>query len=461
MAATRRVFLWVRGYCSVMDAERLSRYAFVPRRAPPLEIERAEGVYFYTANGRRILDAAGGAIVANVGHGRREVAEAVARELERASYVVPTFATEGRVRLVERLQESWLPPGLTRVFLASGGSESVDSALRLARLHHVAAGREGRFKVIGRDLSYHGTTLTTLAAGGNRKRRKGFEPLLQDWPKLPACYCLRCPFESAYPACEVACADGLEELIVREGADTIAAFIAEPVVGSTAGALVPPDEYWPKIAEICKRHGVLLIADEVMSGFGRTGRNFAVDHWGVSPDILVAGKGLAGGYAPMGGVFAKESVVAPLAERGMDLMYFTFSAHPGACAAAGAVLDILDREHLVERAAKMGERLRTRLRELESHPHVAEVRGLGLLQAVELVKDKATLESFPQKANVTARVVGAGLKNGVFFYPGGGAGGEAGEARDVIVLGPPFIIDDDQIDEIGAVLERSIDAATS
>ena len=444
-----------------MDAETLSHYPFIPRRAPPLEIERAEGVYLYTKSGRRILDAAGGAIVANVGHGRREVAQAVAQELERASYVVPTFATEGRVRLVERLRESWLPEGLTRVFLASGGSESVDSALRLARMHHVSAGREGRWKVIGRDLSYHGTTLATLAAGGNLKRRKGFEPVLQDWPKAPACYCLRCPLESSYPQCGLACADALEQLIESEGPDSIAAFIAEPVVGSTVGAVVPPDDYWPRIAEICRHYGVLLIADEVMTGFGRTGKRFALDHWGVVPDILIGGKGLAGGYAPIGGVFTSEAIVAPLAEKGADMMYFTFSAQPGACAAALSVLEILQREHLVERAAKMGERLGDRLAALESHPHVAQVRGRGLLQAVELVKDKATLEPFPRKANLSARVVGAGLKNGVFFYPGGGGGnGHPGEARDVIVLGPPFIVEDAQIDEMVTVLEQSIDAVT-
>jgi adenosylmethionine-8-amino-7-oxononanoate aminotransferase len=358
---------------------------------------------------------------------------------------------------VERLRESWLPEGLTRTFLTSGGSESVDSALRLARLHHVADGREGRWKVIGRDLSYHGTTLSTLAAGGSEKRRKGFEPLLQPWSKIPACYCFRCPLAKTYPQCGVACADELEALIQREGAETIAAFIAEPIVGSTAGALVPPDDYWPRIAEICQEHGILLIADEVMTGFGRTGKKFAVDHWGVTPDILVGGKGLAGGYAPMGGVFAKESVVAPLAQQHVEMMYFTFSAQPGACAAAESVLEILERDRLVERAAKMGERLQSRLRDLESHPHVAEVRGLGLLQAVELVQDKASGEPFPQKANVTARVVGTGLKKGVFFYPGGGTG----SAPDVVVLGPPFVIEDDQIDEIVSVLERSIDAVTS
>ncbi len=439
----------------VADPDRVARYAFVPKKfGPPFAIERAEGAYLYTPDGRAILDAAGGAVVANVGHGRREVAEAAARALERECYVVPTFATPSRVDLVERLQEHWLPDGLTRVYLASGGSEAVDAALRLARQYHVARGEPERWKVIGRDLSYHGTTLATLAAGGHAKRREAFEPLLSDWPKAPACYCLRCPLDRRYPECDVACADAVEALIEREGPETVAAFIAEPVVGSTAGALVPPDAYWPKLAEVCRRHGVLWIADEVMTGFGRTGRRFAVEHWGVTPDILVSGKGLAGGYAPLAGVFATEAVVAPLSALGEDLMFYTFGAHPAACAAADAVLDILERERLVERAAEMGERLRARLADLETHPNVGEIRGRGLLLGVELVADKATLEPFPAGSNLSARVVGAGLGEGVFFYPAG-----SGAARDAIVLGPPFIISDDEVEKIVTTLERAIDSA--
>lgn len=430
-------------------------WPFVPRGGrPPLAIARAEGAYLYTTDGQRILDAAGGAIVVNVGHGRREVAEAAAQELTRLSYVVPPFATEGRLRLTERLRERWLPPGLTRFFPTSGGSESVDAAIRLARQHHVSAGRPERWKVIGRELSYHGATLTTLAVGGNTRRRQGFEPMAPDFPKGPAPYCLRCPLDRRYPECGVACARALEDLILAEGPESVAAFIAEPIGGSTAGALVPPEEYLPEAAAICARHGVLLIADEVMSGFGRTGRRFAVEHFGVTPDILVGGKGLAGGYAPMGGVFATDAVVEPLAERGDELMFFTFGAHPASCAVADVVLDIMERERLVERAAEVGEALRKRLAALEAHPNVAEIRGRGLLLALELVRDKRTLEPFPQAARVTQRVVGYGLGHGVFFYPGG-----TEPARDVIVLGPPFIIGDEEVEQIASVLEASIDEA--
>jgi adenosylmethionine-8-amino-7-oxononanoate aminotransferase len=428
-------------------------WPFVPRGGP-LKIQRAEGAYFFTEDGSPILDAAGGAIVVNVGQGRPEVADAVARELRRVSYVVPPFATDSRLRLTERLLERWLPEDLTRVLYTSGGSESVDAALRLARQHHVAAGRPERWKVIARDVSYHGATLSTLAVGGHTARREVMGPLLVQSPKTPACYCLRCPLGKTYPSCGVGCVDEIERAIRDEGPETVAAVIAEPIVGSSGGALVPPEEYWTRLAEICRRHGVLLIADEVMTGFGRTGKRFAIEHFGVTPDILVGGKGLAGGYAPMGGVFASDAVVEPLVEAGDEVMFYTFGAHPAACAAADAVLEIMEREDLVRRAAETGEALRKRLSELEAHPHVAEIRGRGLLQAIELVRDRATLEPFPRSARLTQRIVASGLRRGVFFYPGG-----TGEVRDIIALGPPLIIGDDEVEQIAATLHAAIDEA--
>jgi len=438
-----------------MDPERARRFSFAARPgATPLRIARSEGIWLYTDDGQQILDASGGAIVSNIGHGRSEVANAYARELERVSYVIPPFATESRLKLVERLIGSWLPSGLSRVAFTSGGSESVDAALRISRAHFVAKGEPKRWKVIGRELSYHGTTLATLAVGGHQKRRAGFEPWLAEMPKAPACYCWRCPLAKAYPGCGVACADEVEAAIRRAGPETVAAVIAEPIGGSTAGALVPPDEYWPKLAEICKRHGVLLIADEVMTGFGRTGKRFAVDHWGVTPDILVGGKGLTGGYAPMGGIFASEAVVAPIAEQGQEVMFFTYSAHPASCAAADKVLEIMEREHLVERAARMGEVLGKRLSRLLDHPNVGDVRGRGLLWAVELVADKATKMPFPVATGLTAKVVAAGLSHGIFVYPGG-----VDPARDVITFGPAFTITEADIDQVGERFERALESA--
>ena len=432
-------------------------FAFVPGPAAvPLAIARAEGVWLHTDAGRRILDAAGGAIVSNVGHGRPEVAEAMADAVRREAYVVPVFATESRLRLVERLRRSWLPKGLQRIFLTSGGSEAVDAAVRLARQYHVARGEDSRYKIVGRELSYHGATVSTLALGGNVKRRKNLLPMLGETRKAPACYCLRCPLGKRRETCDLDCAEAVADAIDAEGVATVAAFIGEPVPGSTAGVLVPPTGYWPRVAEICRERGVLLIADEVMSGFGRSGLRFAVEHFGVEPDILVGGKGLTGGYAPLGGVYAGEKLVAPLAEQGDELMFFTFGAHPASCAAADKVLEIMEQEKLVERSAELGAALLRKLDVLRDHPHVAEIRGIGLWAAVELVRDRDTLEPWPADIDFTTQVVFRGLTEGVFFYPGG-----SGTAKDVVLMGPAFVIAEAELDLMVSVLTAAIDAAAA
>lgn len=427
-------------------------WPFIPSGRGPLEIERAEGSWLIAPGGRRILDAAGGAIVASLGHGRSEVAEAVARALRNASYVVPPFLTPERERLVRRLRERWLPAALTRVYLASGGSEAMDAAIRIARQHHVAAGHPERTEILSRRVSYHGATLSTLAVGDHAGRRAGLEPLLPPEHKLPACYCLRCPLGLEHPSCAVACADSLEETIDRLGSGRVAAFVAEPIVGSSGGALLPPEDYWPRIGEICRRHGVLLVADEVMTGFGRTGRRFAIEHFGIEPDLLVSGKGLAAGYAPICGVFATDAVVEPLARAGADVMFYTYGAHPAACAAAERVLEILETEKAVEAAERAGRELRARLSGLEGHSNVAEIRGLGLLIAVEIVRDRETLEPFPPEARLTQRIIAAGLHRDVFFYPGG-----SGDGRSVILLGPAFNIGHAEIETLVQALEAAID----
>jgi adenosylmethionine-8-amino-7-oxononanoate aminotransferase len=438
-----------------IDTDAAVRASFVPQKGvTPFRVARAEGNYLYTPDGRAILDAGGGAVVVNIGHGRAEVAETAARALQELTYAVPPFATDARIRLVDRLTSNWLPHGLNRVGFTSGGSESVDAAIRLVRSHHLAAGRPERWKVIGREQSYHGTTIATLSVGGHANRRKGFEPLLLDFPKAPSHYCLKCSLGRHEDGCIEAAADALEDVILREGPDTVAAFIAEPVVGGAAGAVVPPKDYWPRVREICDRHGVLLIADEVMSGFGRTGRKFAVDHWGVVPDVITGGKGLAGGYAPMGGVYATDAVIEPLVEAGMDMMFYTFTGHHASCAVADKVLEIMEREDLVARSAQMGSVLSARLSKLADHPNVAEVRGIGLLQAVEIVKDKQTLERFPASDKFVNKITAIGLQKGVFFYPAG-----SGKAQDIVLLGPPLTITEDEIDMIGSVLEESIDLA--
>ncbi len=316
---------------AIEDA-RAAAYPFVPSAAVPPVVERAEGCTLHLDDGRTLIDAGGGAVAVNIGHGRSEVAEAVAEATRRVSYVLPPWATEERVALAEVLRKRWLPEGLTRVGFTSGGSESVDTAVRLALAHHATSGRPERRKVVGRETSYHGLTMTALAVGGHRDRRSLFEHALADHPKM-----------------SMADAEDLEKVLWDEGPETVAAVIAEPVVGASAGALVPPDGWWSDVRSLCDEHGVLLIADEVMTGFGRTGKRFGVDHWDVVPDVLVGGKGLSGGYAPLGGVYATEAVVAPIAASGEGLMFFTYSAHSATCAAGLATLRILEDEDLVPR----------------------------------------------------------------------------------------------------------------
>ena len=434
-------------------------YPFLGQGKPPLEVAATEGCYLIAPDGRRILDAAGGAIVSNVGHGRREVAEAYARAAAETDYVVPPFSTPARSELVHRMRTRWLPGDMRRILFASGGSEAMDLAVRFARQHHLSAGRPERWRVLGRELSYHGATMASLAIGGHRGRRAGFEPWLiderTDQPRPPAHYCLRCPMGKTRPGCNIACADEVERVFEKIGPEEIAAFVVEPIVGSNAGALVPPGDYLERVARICRRHGVLLIADEVMTGFGRTGRKFGVDHWDVVPDILVGGKGLTGGYAPLVAIAAREEVTAPIREAGDSIMYFTYGAHSPACAAASEVLRILEDEELVERAATVGAILGEQLREaLGDHPHVAEVRGRGLLYGIEIVRDRDTLEPFPAETAMVNAVMAAGLSMDVFFYPGGND-----PARDVICLGPPFVLGDEEIEKIVTVLPKAIDSA--
>ncbi|MCH2097082.1 MAG: aminotransferase class III-fold pyridoxal phosphate-dependent enzyme [Pseudomonadales bacterium] len=431
-------------------------WPFLPGRDVP-RVDRAEGAVLYDDRGREIIDAAAGAIVVNIGHGREEVAEAVARETRERSYVLPPWSTPSRERLVTRLREKWLPEPLDRAYFASGGSEANETAIKVAVQHFAAQGQPERHKIVGRSLSYHGTTIATTAVGGHAARRVGLERILQGNPKAPTPYPLRCPLGSHHPDAGRHYVDALAATIEAAGPDSIAALIAEPIVGSSGGAIVPPDDYWPAVRELCDEHGILLILDEVMTGFGRTGPCFAGEHWGITPDILVSGKGLAGGYAPIGGVFTRSDVLMPIVDAGAEVMFHTFGAHPAACAAADVVLDILEREDLLARAAARAARREARLTDaFADQPPRAEVRGRGMLRAIEVVADRETLMPFPAEARLTQEIVAEGLERGVYFYWGG-----TGEIRDIICLGPPFVINDVQLDRTVDVLREAVDAAVA
>ena len=421
-----------------------------------LSIASAEGACLYTSEGQEIIDVAGGAIVCNVGHGRPRVADAVRRATLDCSYVVPPWLTPSRESLIETLRENWLPKSLTRAHFTSGGSESNESAIKLALHYQQAIGQTRRTKIIGRSISYHGTTLATASISGHPKRKAGLESALPKFCEVATPYPLRCPLGRFHEDAGDYYASLLEEEIESQGPENVAAFLAEPITGTSGGAIVPPDEYWPKVREICDRYGVVLIMDEVMTGFGRTGNTFGYQHWPIEPDILVGGKGLAGGYAPLGGVFATEKIGSAIESAGFQVMFTTFGAHPAACAAATEVLDIMREEDLVESAKVKGEYLLNRLKDsLAQHPNLGEVRGKGLLVAVELVKDRETLELFPEEESVTNKIIGKGLEKGVFFYGGG-----TGTVRDLVCFGPTFTITEAQLDRVVDTFVDCVDEVT-
>ena len=416
-----------------------SRFPLIPGTQPIL-ITSSKGVWLEAADGRRILDAGGGAVVTNIGHGRPEIAEVAANALTRLDYVVPLFATESRVSLVDEVSDHWLPDPSWRCVFVSGGSESIDAAMRIAQLHHVACGRPERHKVIGRDVSYHGATIGALAVGSHDRRRKGLELALPTMPKT-----------SHHDP------EQLEKIIEIEGAHTISAFVGEPVIGAAAGAYVPPDNYWPTVSEICAHHDILVIADEVMTGFGRLGTKMGHEALGFTPDIIAAGKGLGGGYVPMGGVYTRADVVEPIGNTDLALMFYTFAGYDLSCSVARKVLEILREENLVERAETMGSVLRDRLEtEFGEHPNVEEVRGRGLLHGLGLVADRDTGAPFPRSAAFADKVASIALDNGVWVYPSG-----SGIFDDAIMFGPPFVVTEDDIDQMVTVARRAIDVAAA
>jgi adenosylmethionine-8-amino-7-oxononanoate aminotransferase len=420
----------------------------------PLHIERAEGAYLYTKDGHKLLDAGSGAVVVNVGQGREELANIAAETIRKLNYIVPVWVSDEREKLVKRLA-GWTPPGVNRFFFTSGGSEAVEMAIKFSMLYQKVKGKPSKKKIISRQFSYHGNTLAALSAGSSL-RRADYEHVLFDWPKIPPSFCYRCPWGKTYPSCDIDCANALEDEIKKQGADNIAGFIAEPMMGASGGAVPPVKEYWPRLREICTRNDILLIADEVMTGFGRTGRRFAVDHWDVKPDILIGGKGLTGGYMPMGMIAVDENVVAACEEASRDFMFFTYSCHPLACAMAEGVLAIMEREQLVERAEKVGARLGAQLKEeLSGHPMVGDIRGSGFFWGVELVRDRERRTPYAPELRTANKVLSAAVKRGLFVYPSTGMAGPAG--GDAIMITPPFIVNDNDIDFIVSTARAALD----
>lgn len=428
---------------------------------PPVAVE-SSGATIRDADGRTYIDAAGGAIVVNVGHGRASIADVMADQVRRLAYAHGSAFTSEPLEAYAAAVADVLPVDDPAIYPVSGGSEAIETALKMARVYHLACGEPDREVLVSRYGSYHGNTLGALDAGGRPALRAPYEPWLGRFRHVSAAYPYRAEEPDAHALGDgQALADELDAVIREAGPGRVAAFLAEPIVGATLGAVVPPDDYWPAIAEVCARHGVLLIADEVMTGFGRTGRWFGLDHWGVRPDILVAAKGTTGGYWPFAFTAASGRVYDTITAPGKGFVHgFTHSHSVIGATVAGEVLRILRDERLVEASADKGIRLTTLLRgALEEQPAVGEIRGRGLMIGIEFVADRSTRRPFPRAARIAETVLGAARERGVLVYIG--TGNADGVDGDTILLGPPFVITDEEMQRVAQVLAEVVDEATA
>ncbi len=424
------------------------------------EIVRGEGIYIYDAAGNEYLDAVAGNQCSNIGHGVEAIAEAARDQIATLEYTSSILSVnEPAQRFTERMA-SFLPDGFSHTWMVSGGSEANESAFKLAREYHRETGNPEKRIVVGRRLSYHGNTLGTLGAGGMPARREPFVGMMQDWPKAPAAYPYRCGFCADEEACRehgTECAKQLEQVIRDVGADHVSAFIAEPLVGAANAAVVPGEEYFPTVRDICDDHDVLLIVDEVMSGMGRTGENFAIEHWDVTPDIITSAKGMSAGYTPLGGAMPHDRLVDVFADKEDGFTHgHTFSFNPTTSAIATAVLDYVDEHDLVANARDVGAYARERFEELYDYDFVGDVRGKGLMLGVEFVENRET--KAPLEAGgpeFRKRLFHTALENRVTVYPGGGS--VDGERGDHVLVTPPLTVTRADVDEMMDRLRGTFD----
>ena len=418
------------------------------------------GLEIVDSTGKRYLDASGGAAVSCLGHGHPAVTAALHEQLDRLAYAhTGFFTTEVAEKLADRLIAG-APQGISHAYLVSGGSEAIEAALKMARQYFIERGEPKRRHVIARRQSYHGNTLGALAAGGNEWRRAPFSPLLIETHHIAPCFAYRLkePGESEEDYGRRA-ADTLEAKILELGEGTVMAFVAETVVGATAGAVPAATGYFKRIREICNRHGVLLVLDEVMCGMGRTGTLHACEQEGIVPDLLTIAKGLGGGYQPIGAVLLGRHIYDSFANgSGFFQHGHTYMGHPMACAAALAVQETIRRDNLLANVRTQGALLRRRLSErFGNHPHVGDIRGRGLFQAIELVEERSTKTPFDPAKKLHARVKKAAMARGLMVYPMGGT--IDGTRGDHVLLAPPFIVTEDQIGEIVDRLGSAVDEA--
>lgn len=427
---------------------------FYQSRLPRPQLDRAEGIYMWDTSGKRYIDGSSGAMVSNIGHSNPAVLAAMRAQMDKSTFGYRLhFQTDSSEALAARLTDL-TPKGLDRVFFVSGGSEAVESALKMARQYALTQGQAQRSKIISRYPSYHGATLGALAITGYAPMTAPFDPMIQAMPKIPAPRAYLDGLNPEDPATGLYYANMLEAKFLEEGPETILAFIVEPIGGASTGALVPPTGYMHRIREICDQYSVLLIHDEVMTGGGRTGSFFGAEHWDVTPDIIALSKGFGAGYLPLGAMIAREDMVEAVLDSGGFIHGFTYAGNPLACAAGLAVLNEIERNDLIANAAQMGNALTTRLQSLmQRYPVIGDVRGKGLLLAFELMADRVTKETLPVAFNAHSRLVDIAYDNGLIIYSRRTRGGISG---DHFLVCPPMIVTEPQLDEIAEILEQSM-----
>ena len=426
-------------------------------------IDHTDGIYLYTKDGRRFMDGTGGsAVVVNIGHNVQEVNNAMLAQARKFNfYPAHAFSNEQYQRLAERVV-SLAPAGLkdnAKIWVTDSGTGATEDALRLTRQHFVERGLPGKYIVIGRWQAFHGNSIAVAGISGLTLRRSVFAPMFVPTPHIPPAYCYRCYFGLTYPTCGLRCAHALEVEILQNGPENVAAFIAEPVVGASLGGVPAPDGYFQVVREICDKYDVLLIIDEVMTGIGRTGKMWGIEHWpGVTPDIVTAAKGITSGYTPLSVILAHNKVWQPLMDNNSPYKAGrTLNANAVSCAGALAVLDYVERHDLVAHAAEVGDYMLEQMKEkLLPHPTIGDVRGKGLMIGFEFVQDDETLEVFDPRLRVSKRLEDEAYARGLITYPCTGC--LHGQAGDMVLMSPPLIITRAQVDELVEILEQSVTA---
>jgi len=422
---------------------------------PKVICDHGEGIYLFDQNGKRYIDFSGGPMAVSIGHGDKRVRDAMVEQMNKVSFFFRGFwLNEPLLTLAERVIKI-SPRNLTMCQFCNSGSEATETAIKIAHQYHVERGKPEKYMVIGRWQGYHGMTLGALSASGLTLRQSKFGQLLLHWPKIGAPLCYRCPYDLDYPSCEIKCAKALDEIINQVGAQYVSAFIAESIGGAATACMVPVPEYYPMIREICDKHDVLFIDDEVIAGFGRTGKWFGIEHWGVNPDIITSAKGMTGCYTPMAVVIIDQKIGRVFTEKGASFIHgFTMEGNPVSAVACLTVLDIMEKEGLVERSARLGEYFFKRGREkLYHHSTVGDIRGKGLLMGIEIVKNKEAKEPFDPALKVSYRLQQLAMEKGCMIYPTSGV--INGIRGDHFLVAPPFIITESEIDAAFDMLDEA------